>query len=59
MTSAPQIQYAGGLSCCGHRRIMLDADQEVRPELLQYHMKFRSLYVCTNTLMSHTMSVVC
>jgi len=35
------IQYAGGLSCCGHRRIMLDADQEVRPELLQYHMKFR------------------
>mmetsp|Transcript_36428 Transcript_36428/g.67040 ORF Transcript_36428/g.67040 Transcript_36428/m.67040 type:complete len:907 (-) Transcript_36428:128-2848(-) len=34
-------QYVGGLSCCGHRRIMLDADQEVRPELLRYHMKFR------------------
>jgi hypothetical protein len=35
------LQYAGGLRCCGHKRIMLDADQEVRPELLQYHMKFR------------------
>ena len=23
-------QYAGGLRCCGHKRIMLDADQEVR-----------------------------
>ena len=34
-------QYAGGLRCCGHKRIMLDSDQEVRPELLQYHMKFR------------------
>ncbi|KAK3246828.1 hypothetical protein CYMTET_43649 [Cymbomonas tetramitiformis] len=33
--------YGGGLSCCGHKRIMLDADQEVRPELLRYHMKFR------------------
>jgi len=35
------LQYSGGLRCCGHKRIMLDADQEVRPELLQYHMKFR------------------
>jgi len=35
------LQYAGGLRCCGHKRIMLDSDQEVRPELLQYHMKFR------------------
>lgn len=35
------IQYAGGLTCCKHRRIMLDADQEIRPELLRYHMKFR------------------
>ena len=34
-------QYAGGLSCCHHKRIMLDADQEIRPELLRYHMKFR------------------
>jgi len=34
-------QYAGGLTCCGHKRIMLDADQEIRPELLRYHMKFR------------------
>jgi len=33
--------YVGGLSCCHHKRIMLDADQEIRPELLQYHMKFR------------------
>ncbi|KAH3737860.1 uncharacterized protein LOC127850309 [Dreissena polymorpha] len=35
------IQYAGGLQCCKHGRIMLDADQEIRPELLRYHMKFR------------------
>jgi len=35
------LTYAGGLRCCGHKRIMLDADQEVRPELLQYHMKWR------------------
>eukprot|EP00658_Telonema_sp_P-2_P011110 TRINITY_DN14225_c0_g1_i3.p1 TRINITY_DN14225_c0_g1~~TRINITY_DN14225_c0_g1_i3.p1 ORF type:complete len:942 (-),score=213.51 TRINITY_DN14225_c0_g1_i3:82-2907(-) len=35
------LQYAGGLRCCGHKRIMLDEDQPVRPELLQYHMKFR------------------
>ena len=34
-------QYSGGLTCCKHKRIMLDADQEVRPELLRYHMKFR------------------
>lgn len=33
--------YVGGLSCCHHKRIMLDADQEIRPELLRYHMKFR------------------
>ena len=35
------IQYAGGLRCCHHKRIMLDADQPIRPELLRYHMKFR------------------
>merc|ERR1712176_416160 len=35
------MQYSGGLKCCKHKRIMLDADQEVRPELLRYHMKFR------------------
>eukprot|EP00657_Telonema_sp_P-1_P012671 TRINITY_DN9361_c0_g1_i1.p1 TRINITY_DN9361_c0_g1~~TRINITY_DN9361_c0_g1_i1.p1 ORF type:complete len:413 (-),score=121.32 TRINITY_DN9361_c0_g1_i1:111-1349(-) len=35
------VQYAGGLRCCGHQRIMIDADQPVRPELLRYHMKFR------------------
>ena len=34
-------QYAGGLRCCHHGRIMLDADQPVRKELLRYHMKFR------------------
>merc|ERR1712232_1179806 len=33
--------YVGGLHCCGHRRIMLDIDQPVRPELLRYHMKWR------------------
>ena len=37
-------QYAGGLSCCHHGRIMLDADQAIRPELLRYHMKFRFWY---------------
>merc|ERR1712008_481753 len=34
-------QYGGGLTCCHHKRIMLDADQPVRPELLRCHMKFR------------------
>lgn len=34
-------QYLGGLECCYHKRIMLDADQEVRPELLRYHIKIR------------------
>ena len=34
-------QYSGGLSCCGHRRILLDADQDPGDELLRYHMKFR------------------
>lgn len=33
--------YVGGLRCCAHGRIMLDADQEIRPELLRYHIKFR------------------
>eukprot|EP00052_Salpingoeca_macrocollata_P033565 m.8803 g.8803 ORF g.8803 m.8803 type:complete len:472 (-) comp5299_c0_seq1:43-1458(-) len=35
------IQYAGGLRCCSHGRIMLDQDQPVDPLLLRYHMKFR------------------
>ncbi|VDI62037.1 Hypothetical predicted protein [Mytilus galloprovincialis] len=35
------MTYAGGLQCCKHKRIMLDADQPIRPELLRYHMKFR------------------
>jgi len=34
-------QYVGGLSCCSHKRIMLDDDQVVPDELLRYHMKFR------------------
>jgi len=34
-------QYAGGLRCCGHGRVMLDADQDPGPDLLRYHMKFR------------------
>ena len=36
--------YGGGLQCCHHNRIMLDVDQEIRPELLQYHMKYRWWY---------------
>lgn len=34
-------QYSGGLSCCGHRRVLLDHDQDPGPDLLRYHMKFR------------------
>lgn len=34
-------QYGGGLQSCHHKRILLDADQEIRPELLRYHVKFR------------------
>ena len=34
-------KYSGGLSCCSHKRVMLDADQVLRPELLRYHMKIR------------------
>ena len=34
-------QYAGGLTCCGHRRVMLDVEQDPGPSLLRYHMKFR------------------
>ena len=33
--------YADGLQCCGHKRILLDADQDPGPDLLRYHMKFR------------------
>ena len=37
-------QYAGGLTCCKHKRVMLDADQEIKmadEDVLKYHMKFR------------------
>ena len=34
--------YEGGLSCCPHQTILLDQDQTPPPELLTYHMKFRS-----------------
>ena len=34
--------YAGGLQCCGHKRILLDADQDPGPDLLRYHMKRRA-----------------
>lgn len=50
------IQYAGGLRCCKHKRIMLDADQPIRPELLRYHMKFRfwfEVYEATGEQVSH------
>jgi len=49
-------QYIGGLRCCAHKRIMLDADQEIRPELLRYHMKFRfwfQEYKVENSKASH------
>ncbi len=39
-------QYAGGLNCCHHGRIMLDADQpDSKPgEMIRYRMKFRYWY---------------
>ncbi|XP_045181704.2 uncharacterized protein LOC123540595 [Mercenaria mercenaria] len=49
-------QYAGGLRCCKHKRIMLDADQPIRPELLRYHMKFRfwfQVYEANGEQVSH------
>lgn len=33
--------YVGGLSCCGHERIMLDVDQDPGTTLLRYHVKIR------------------
>ena len=33
--------YQGGLSCCHHENVLLDADQEPPEELLTYHLKFR------------------
>jgi hypothetical protein len=34
-------QYSGGLSCCIHKHNLLDVDQEIPPQLLRYHLKFR------------------
>jgi len=35
-------QYSGGLMCCSHGRILLDADQiSAATDLLRYHMKLR------------------
>jgi len=36
-------QYSGGLTCCRHKRIMLDDDQRQNDNgpLLRYHMKYR------------------
>mmetsp|Transcript_14429 Transcript_14429/g.36058 ORF Transcript_14429/g.36058 Transcript_14429/m.36058 type:complete len:1135 (+) Transcript_14429:342-3746(+) len=36
--------YVGGLQCCRHGSILLDADQADRPEKLCYRMKFRFWY---------------
>jgi len=38
------VQYAGGLKCCGHKRLLLDeaqAQESLQRELLRYHFKFR------------------
>jgi len=55
------LQYAGGLKCCSHKRILLDADQEVRPELLRYrefpppnHAVDHRVHVLTGTLVLQT-----
>lgn len=34
-------QYLGGLHCCRHKKNLLDEDQEIPPELLRYHIKYR------------------
>jgi len=34
-------RYLGGLHCCRHGKNLLDADQEIPPQLLRYHFKFR------------------
>ena len=33
--------YEGGLSCCHHKNVLLDKDQEQPTDLLTYHLKFR------------------
>lgn len=35
-----KMVVVGGLTCCGHQRIMLDADQDPGTDLLRYHMKY-------------------
>jgi hypothetical protein len=35
------MHYVGGLQCCGHMRILLDADQDPGNETLRYHFKMR------------------
>jgi hypothetical protein len=37
-------QYAGGLKCCGHKRLLLDVDQaqeSLQRDVLRYHFKYR------------------
>ena len=36
--------YEGGLSCCHHKNVLLDKDQEQPSDLLTYHLKFRFYY---------------
>ena len=36
--------YQGGLSCCHHKNVLLDKDQEQPSDLLTYHLKFRFYY---------------
>jgi len=33
--------YSGGLECCHHQWFLLDADQEIPPQVEEYHLKFR------------------
>ena len=33
--------YAGGLLCCHHQNVLLDADQEQPKDVMTYHLKFR------------------
>ena len=33
--------YQGGLSCCHHKNVLLDTDQDQPQEVITYHLKFR------------------
>ena len=57
---SPMTSPSGGLACCRHLETLLDTDQTVPPQLLQYHQKYRVWFqdytaanATTNTSASH------